>query len=249
MADENSFDAELNAIMGAGDAPAPESAPANTGNAANANPAHAEKVWEAGGRKWSDPGQLAKAHDALVREMGTRNKDWAELKELRQVKESLNKDPQFAAYFKHQVEAYQKMREAGQSKTTAAKNADLPPDVVAKIERADRLADQIELEREENALTRKFGLKSEQLKEIGDYSLANGGIPLEQAYKQLEFDRNHARLAEAREREAVKRKEISRSSGPTPTNLAPSGKGPSMKSDADWRAAAGKELGKYFQSE
>jgi hypothetical protein len=250
MADENTFDAELNAIMGVEpQAPAQETAPAPAGNAAPANSAPAEKVWEAGGRKWNDPAQLAKAHDALVREMGTRNKDWAELKELRKVKEDLSKDPEFAAYFRNQVEAYQKMRQAGQSKTTAAKNSDLPPEVVAKIERADRLADQIELEREENALVRKFGLKPEQLKEVGDYSLANGGIPLEQAYKQLEFDRNYQRLAEAREREAAKRKEVSRSSGPTPSHLAPSSKsGPSLKSDADWRAAAGKELGKYFST-
>lgn len=246
MSDENAFDAELNAIYNPADAAAVTPAPDNTGNAAPANSAPAEKVWEAGGRKWNDPGQLAKAHDALVREMGSRNKEWAEMKELRTVKENLSKDPQFATYFRTQVEAYQKMREAGQPKATAAKNADLPPDVVAKIERADRLADQIELEREENALTRKYGIKNEQLKEIGDYSLANGGIPLEQAYKQLEFDRNHSKLAEQRIAEAAKRKEISRSSGPTPTNLAPASKGPSMKSDADWRSAAGKELGKFF---
>lgn len=248
MADENAFDAELNAIMGdTGNTGLPtEPAPAPAAQAP-ANPAPAEKVFKAGGREWKSGDELAKAHDALVREMGSRNKDWAELKELRQVKENLTKDPEFAAYFRHQIEAYQKMRAAGQPKATAAKSADLPPEVVAKIDRADRLADQIELEREENALVRKYNLKPDDLKAIGDYSMANGGIPLEQAYKQLEFDKNYQRLAEAREREAQKRKEVSRTGANPIASVAPSAKsGPSMKSDADWRSLAGKELSKYF---
>lgn len=245
MADENSFDAELNAIMGS-DSSSTQAAPVTGNTAPIANPAPAEKVWEAGGRKWNKPEDLAKAHDSLVREFGSRNKDWQELGELRKVKGQLDKDPEFARYFKESVEAYQRARQAGQSKATAQRNSDLSPEVLEKIERHDKVADQYELQMEENALMRKYKVDSDMVKKVGDYSLANGGISLEQSYKQMMFDLNQEKLAASREREVAQKKEISRQSGPTPANLAPSAKGVSMKNDAAWRDAAGKELGKFF---
>lgn len=244
MADENSFDAELNALGGAFE-PSTNPAP-TTGTPAGANPAPAEKVWEAGGRKWNKPEDLAKAHDSLVREFGARNKDWQELGELRKVKAEITKDPEFARYFKESVEAYQRMRAAGQSKATAGAKSDLPPEVLEKIERHDKVADQYELQMEENALMRKYKVDSDMVKRVGDYSLANGGISLEQSYKQMMFDLNQEKLAAVREKEAAQKKEISRQSGPTPSHVQPSAKGLSMKNDASWRDAAGKELGKYF---
>lgn len=244
MAEGNTFDNELNAIM-EGNIPAPETqgtpAPA-------AQTQTSEKTYQAAGRNWKAD-ELAKAHDSLVREMGSRNKDWESLKELRQVKENLNKDPEFNRYFRSAIEVYQKNREAGQSQSTAQRQSGLPPEIVQKLEKVDRfeqLADKMEYDGEVSQVTKKFGLDDATLRKVEDYSLAHKGMPLEDSYKQMMFDLNHSQVAERRTKEAEQRKAVSKQSAPITESIQPSGKSISLKGDADWRKHAGDALGKFF---
>jgi hypothetical protein len=246
MADTDSFDNELNAIMEGNVSSQPNTGPSH-GTPVPQTQGAVEKTYKAAGRDWKAD-ELAKAHDSLTKEFGSRNKDWQELKELREVKARLNADPEFARFFKGSVEAYQKMRDAGQSQTTAQQKTGLPPEVVAKLEKVDRfetIADRLELQDEENQLMRKHSLDAETLKKVEDYSLAHQGIPLEQSYKMMMWDLHSEKIAEQKTKEQAQRKEVSRTSA-TPSHIQPSAKGVSLKSDADWRASAGKELGKYF---
>jgi len=247
MPGENEFDAELNAIMGGSIEQAPAKTQDTPTPTAQANSGAVEKTWKAAGRDWKGD-DLAKAHDALVREFGSRNKDWEELKSLRTVKEQLGKDPEFNRYFRSAIEAYQNARQAGQSKDSAQRQTGLPPEIAAKLEKVDRfeeLADKMEFEREQAQVTKKFNLDEATLRKVEDYSYAHKGLPLEDSYKQMMFDLNQNKLAERREAEAAKRKEVSRTSGPTPEHIVPSSKGVSLKGDADWRKASGEALGKY----
>lgn len=246
MGEGNEVDNELNAIMEGnfGNAPAKEQTPTSQG----ANPV-SEKTYEAAGRKWKGE-DLAKSHDSLVREMGSRNKDWEELKYLREVKANLAKDPEFAQHFQKSIREYQERKAAGQSSATAARNAQLPPEIAAKLEKVDRfekLADRMEYDREVTDVTRKFKLSDEDLRKVEDYSLAHGGLELEASYKQMSFDLNQQGLAQRKEAEVAARKKVSQTSGPTPDNAIPSLKNVSLKGDADWRKAAGSEISKYFQ--
>lgn len=248
MSDGNAFDNELNAIM-EGNIQAP--APTETGTPATPAPANSgaiEKTYKAAGRDWKAD-ELAKAHDSLVREMGSRNKDWNELKELRQVKENLNKDPEFNRYFRSAIEAYQKSREAGQSQATAQRTSGLPPEVVQKLEKVDRfeqLADKMEYDAEVSQVSKKYKLDDETLRKVEDYSLAHKGMPLEDSYKQMMFDLHQQQLMDRRTQEAAQRKAVSKQNAPSTEPVIPSAKSGALKSDADWRKSAGEALGKFF---
>jgi len=249
------FDTQLNAIMeGNFNEPAPtEPAPKDTPAPApgTANSGAVEKTWKAAGRDWKGD-DLAKAHDSLVREFGSRNKDWEDLKGLRTVREQLNKDPEFNRYFRSAIEAYQNARNAGQSKDSAQKQTGLPPELAAKLEKVDRfeeLADRMEFEREEAQVTKKFNLDADTLKKVEDYSYAHKGLALEDSYKQMMFDLNQSKIAEKKEADLAKRKEASRGNGPTPEHIAPSAKGINIKSDAEWRRGAGDALSKFGLSD
>jgi hypothetical protein len=251
MTEENAFDAELNALMN-GEIPAsqPNPTPQATGTPVTANPSAAPKVFKAAGREWTDPAELAKSHDALSREFSKRNQDWSELKDLREVKQRLHADPEFNRYFKAALDAYQNTRNQGTPNKAPNQSVQALPEEVAKeFERVKEMANVFELERETQALVRKYKLAEDDVRKVEDYSLANNGIPLEQAYKQMMFDLNHQKIEQAKAAEQVKKKEVSRTSA-VPGHYQPSPKGgPSLKSDADWRSAAGKELEKFFTSE
>lgn len=252
MADGNGFDNELNAIM-EGNIEAPQGSQ-NQGSqqgtppTSNTQTQSTEKTYKAAGRDWKAD-ELAKAHDALTREFGSRNKDWESLKQLRDVKANLDKDPEFNRYFRSAIEAYQKSREAGQTQSTAQRNSGLPPEVAAKLEKVDRfeqLADKMEYEQEANQVTKKYGLDDATLRKVEDYSLAHKGLPLEDSYKQMMFDLNRQSLADRRAKEAEQRKLVSKQSAPNTEAIQPSTKSVSMKSDSDWRKLAGDALGKFF---
>jgi hypothetical protein len=253
MTDGNSFDAELNALMN-GEVPASPTAPtpatpASSGTPSPANPTPTSKVWKAGGREWTDPAELAKSHDAIVREFGKRNQDWNDLKELREVRQRLNSDPEFNRYFKSALDAFQNSRAPGNpNRPQNQTGMQLPAEVAQQMQRVTEMANSFELERETQALVRKYKLDESDVRKVEDYSLANQGIPLEQAYKQLMFDANQEKLAKAREQDAARKKEASKV-GPVPGSYQPSPRGPSMKSDADWRSVAGKELEKFYNNE
>lgn len=245
MADGNSFDNELNAIM-EGNIPAPTPQPDNQAPPAQTQTA-SEKTYKAAGRDWKAD-ELAKAHDSLVREMGSRNKDWEQLKELRTVRENLNKDPQFNQFFRSAIEAYQKSREQGQSQSTAARTSGLPPEVVQKLEKVDRfeqLADKMEYDSEVSQVSKKYNLDEATIRKVEDYSLAHKGMPLEDSYKQMWYDLHQSKLAETRAKEAEQRKAVSKQSAPNTEHVQPSGKSASIKSDADWRKAASDALDKF----
>ena len=246
MAEGNPFDNELNAIM-EGNIAAPEKTQ-DTQQAAPTQTQTSEKTYTAAGRTWKAD-ELAKAHDSIVREMGSRNKEWESLKELRQVKENLNKDPEFNRYFRSAIEAYQKSREAGQSQSTAQRQSGLPPEIVQKLEKVDRfeqLADKMEYDGEVAQITKKYNLDDAAIRKVEDYSLAHKGMPLEDSYKQMMFDLNQTRLDDRRTKEAEQRKQVSKQNAANTESIQPSGKSMSLKSDADWRKNAGDALGKFF---
>jgi hypothetical protein len=249
MGDENTFDAEMTSLMNgeipSSPAPAQPQATQDTQLQATQS-AQPSKSWKAGGREWTSPEDLAKSHDALWREFGKRNQDWTELKELREVRKNLQNDPELARHFRASLEAFQNARKPV---TPATPNtmAQLPPEVMAEINRARDAANSIELERETQGLVRKYKLSDDDVRKVEDYSMANQGIPLEQAYKQMMFDVHQTRLAQVAQADAQKRKDASKAAAPVPGHYQPTPRGgPSMKSDADWRKLAGAELGKHF---
>src|SRR5258705_167900 len=130
MAEGNEFDREMQSIFDGGQEPKGNPTPTP-----NANPT--EQTYDAAGRKWKGA-DLAKAHDALTREFGSRNKDWEELKPLREVKANLAKDPEFNKYFQEKIKEYNERKAAGQSSATAARAAQLPPEIAQKLEKVDR---------------------------------------------------------------------------------------------------------------
>lgn len=242
----NDFDAEMNAIMEGTIEQAPTQGIPAPAPGANSTPA--EKTYKSAGRDWKGD-DLAKAHDSLTREFGSRNKDWEEMKQLRDVKAQLAKDPEFNTYFRSAIEAYQKSRAAGQTQSTAQRQTGLPPEVAAKLEKVDRfekLADRLEFEREESSVVKKYKLDDDTLKKVEDYSLAHNGLELEASYKQMQFDLNHQKMTDQKVKELAQRQNASRQSAPAAEHAIPSPKGVSLKSDADWRKNAGAELGKYF---
>lgn len=248
MVDGNSYDNELNAIMESG-GQAPLDTQQGTPDTSRQQTQSVEKTYKAAGRDWKAD-ELAKAHDSLVREMGSRNKDWESMKELRQVKENLNKDPEFSRYFRNAIEAYQKSREQGQSQTTAQRTSGLPPEIVQKLEKVDRfeqLADKMEYDGEVTQVTKKYNLDDATLRKVEDYSLAHKGMPLEDSYKQMWYDLHQQKIQDNKTKEAEQKKQISKQSAPTAEHVQPSGKSVSLKGDADWRKSAGDYLGQFFK--
>ncbi len=247
MTDENTFESDLNAIMeGTIPSSTPNPTPKEEGTP-GANSTANEKVWKAAGRDWKSAEDLAKSHDALWRDYGRKSNELKKLEQWGSFQKALDADPNFRTHLATQIELYQKSRAAGQSQTTAATKSQLDPEMVSKIERMETLADSIELEREESALVRKYKLDDSVLKQVEDYSVAHNGIPLEQSYKMMMFDTNSSKLQAQREADAARKKEVSRTNAPAAEHVQPSGKGgPSLKSDAEWRKAAGSELSKFF---
>lgn len=241
MADDNAnqIDAEIDGLLteGTGDTGTPESA-APTQEA----PKTPAPVWKAGGREFKSPDELAKAYDNVWRMHGKVQNDakpWFEFRDY------MAKNPELRREMAGLLSKYQKGREAGLSPKQAEQATGIPPELAEKIERFDAMAEDMKVEKEINSLRTKYKLDNNAIREVLNVAAANGGIPLELAYKAYAHDTGYQAAKAKEQEEAKKRADAARLGGTTKApavSAAP--KGFSLANDKSWRSQAGAALDK-----
>lgn len=243
MTDDNAnqIDAEMGELLGepiGGDTGTPES-PEAPKNAPQTSP----QVWKAGGREFKTPDELAKAYDNVWRMHGklqNEAKPWFEYRDY------LGKNPDVRREMANVITKYQKGREAGLSQKQAEQASGVSPEVAEKLERYDAMFEDAKVEKEIGSLRSKYKLNNDQIREVLNVATAQGGIPLELAYKAYAHDSGYQAAKAKAEEEAKKRADASRVGGvgakAPAVSAAP--KGFSLAADKSWRSQAGAGLDK-----
>lgn len=236
----NPVDAEMEAIFNEG-AGTPDLTQAPT---EEATPPAAS--WKAGGREWKDPSELAKAHDAMVREYSRVKNEVKPLGEWKRFGAYLDQHPELRKELSSRIEEYQKKRAEGQTKNQAQAGSQIPPEVAQKLERLEAQQATYTLEREMNVVRGKYKLTDPQMKEVLEYAEQHGrnglDLPLDLAYRSLYFDKQRGGVTEEVKAEIAKKKaaNVGGSSAPGITAAPKNG---SWKSDKEWRSSMDNQLG------
>lgn len=211
----NPVDAEMEAIFSQGSG---DSVPSEQTQPGVATPT--TQTWKAGGREWKDAGELAKAHDAMVREYSRVKNEYKPLEEWKRFGSYLDQHPELRKELNSRVEEYQNKRKQGQTKDQAQQGSQLPPEVAQKLERLEAQGASYALDREMNSLRGKYKVSDEQMREVLNYASEQGAkgldLPLDLAYRSLYFDKQRGGVTEEVKAEIAKKKaaNVGSSSGP-----------------------------------
>ena len=238
----NPVDAEMEAIFNEG-----AGTPDLTGQAPPAEATPTPSSWKAGGREWKDPSELAKAHDAMVREYSRVKNEVKPLEEWKRFGSYLDQHPELRKELSSRIEEYQKKRSEGQSKSQAQAGSQIPPEVAQKLERLEAQQATYTLEREMNSVRGKYKLNDSQMREVLQYAEEHGrnglDLPLDLAYRSLYFDKQRGEVTGEVKAEMAKKKaaNVGGSSAPGIT-VAP--KNGSWSNNKEWQSSLGSQMDK-----
>lgn len=234
MPDEMNYEADELETSNLGATPETE-APAG-----EATPAGEQTFIEAGGRKFKDQVELAKAYDGLLKDYSRTKGDFAKAKPWMDFGNKLNAHPELRTNLNRQIDEYVKRVQAGQSSTTAQKASGLPDQVADKISSLEARWEDMELQREIAEVKSKFNPDEDAMKEALKLSYDLGGVSLEVALKAVMHDKVAAKAqtsAEATLKQNLARKKAANvGSSSTPT-VSPSQKRPEEMSRDESREA------------
>lgn len=216
----------------------------NEGVATPANPTPAtpapETFIEAGGRKFPNQGELAKAYTALLkdysREKGNQAKNpWLEFGRR------VDAHPELRDSLQKQINEYAQRVQAGQPSATAQRATGLPDAVVAQMTTMESKLQDMALKDEIRDLRgANPDLDDETMNAVLKESYEHGGLPLEKALKIVRHD-TLAATAQAKAEKSVKdaaaAKKRASVGSPAVPNVSPSQKSPQEMSPDEERKA------------
>lgn len=253
MPDEDTFDADLNAMLNGGevDTTTPPQ------KAEQTQPAVEKLMY--GGREWEDHKALGKAYEAALKKMTQATQEQAKLKPYGEFDAYLNKHPElrneFNILWNAKVQEYQRRLDAGQSQATAQKATGISQEFAERIERIEAHFEDQTLKTEIADLKSKFGLDKAGVSEVLEKALelSEKGIelPLEDVYKIKFFGKATLDSKKVGEKQAIEnltKKGKANVGGSNLTSANPSAKGISEMNGSEYTKAIEDRLGQLGYS-
>lgn len=236
----NTFDADLDAILNAGADPSLATPPKE-----GANPV-SDQVWKAAGREWKDPSELAKAHDSITREYSKVKNRLKDAEEAERLVQYLNANPELLEVYQRELANYMSKRKgaASQSQNQEGKPS-IPKEVADKLAYMEDFVESQKLNTEISKLKSKYQLNEADLREVLQFAHDNNGMALDQAYKNVFFDKKiHSTKSEAEKAGAEQAARSKRANvGPSSAHsMKPSEKDPLRRSSEERRKSLDAKL-------
>lgn len=194
--DNTGMGEDLDALLGM-DAPDTGTQPADNANQSKT------QTWNAGGRTWNKPEDLAKAYDSLVRDYSKTKQSLKKGEEWTKFGSWLDQNPDLRTDLQRRIEEYQKNKQGGMSTPAAAKDAGISKEYADRIERMEAQYADLLLDREVEALKNKYKVGDDELKDVLKFAYDNEGISLETAYKAVAYEKQMLQSQEAGRRGAL----------------------------------------------
>lgn len=242
MPGEDTFDADLNAMINGTEVQETNPEPTQT-----QDQAAVEKL-KYGGREWNDHKDLGKAYEALLKDHTKKSQEYARLKPYGDFDAYLNKHPElrneFNVLWNNKVQEYQRRIDAGQSPATAQKATGISQEYAERIERIEAHFEDQKVQSEISSLKSKFTLDKAGVDKVLNKAieLSEKGVdlPLEDVYKIIAFEEKKLEAKKEGEKQALdklntkKKANVGGSELPT---ASPSAKGISEMSHREYNQA------------
>lgn len=219
-------------------------------NPGQVTPAQVQEFWrKAGGREWKDPNELGKAYDGLLRLQGKKDNEYNQYRKQMEQWDAFGKylkqHPELQKSFVDKAKEYHERLKAGQSPSTAKNEMQVPQQVAEKLERFETYLEDVEFEKEVNAVKGKYKLDDAQVRMVLERAKALNGVSLELAYKDIAFESGF-QTAKQQGIEEAKKQQAAGGGAASAPSVTPAPKGSfSHGIDKNWRDSAGKALEQF----
>lgn len=207
---------------------------------------------EAGGRKFKDVSELAKAYGSLHKDYTRKSQEYKKNSDWIEFSKQLEKHPELRDDLSKRIDEYNKRRSAGDSKAEAREASGVSRELASKVERLESEYAQLKLEREMNSLKRKYGVDSDTMREVlaeaESLTQKYGDVPLELVYRNLMFDSNTIASKQAGEELAGKRSAKKRAANVAGSDMPSANATPKKPADMngdEFRSALNKQLEEF----